>query len=587
MKSLSIFMLVLLLGAKVALGQDDNITLLAQSVDGKTVKLFWFVKSWNPAITGFDIKRKEGLQNWVKLNPAPILPGLSTKKKLSVVGANLYDESLLKPKLYKFLASNRTREIDPVKYLQKLNTDPYELQEISRIMEEDYGIAMLNGFGYIDHTLTKKSPYQYGLFIQGTDKLLAKTDWNYGEIPDLDVVQELTAKGSPDTRGIKVMWTAELPKMRNAHVAGFNIYRDGIRLNTTRITPDDAADPSQFSWFDQSANGSSQIQYSIAAESVFDIEGIIRSYAYDPADHPKEYKKTEVTEIASLGFYFKEGTSIKWNFPKDYERFIKGFYIEKENVPGVYKTVSGLLEPGTRTYTDKSVSQVNGYIKMRVRTLYKDRTAVAGAERLFCYFPVSEPPIPQNVKAKSISGDKKVTAYISWDPPMAGDSATDYYKVYTFDASNHRFVALSTQQVRSSNYTVVVTGGTAALHRYCVTAFNKLGAESGFSDTVSIQVPSLELPAPVIKKIITDDDNKAAIEWQYPEISDLKGFRVLQNGKVIATENELRKKATEFTTPRLDDGAAYEFEVMAVSDLGVVSPASASFHVVVRQTQKK
>jgi len=63
MKHYLLLLFAFLLSAHVAFSQSDNTDLLVQSPDGKTVKLVWFLKSGNPGITGFDIKRKEGLSN--------------------------------------------------------------------------------------------------------------------------------------------------------------------------------------------------------------------------------------------------------------------------------------------------------------------------------------------------------------------------------------------------------------------------------------------------------------------------------------------------------------------------------------------
>jgi len=568
------------------IAQDDNITLLAQSTDGKAVKLFWIAKHWNNSYTGFDIKRKEGLQNWVKLNTAPVMPGVFTKRKFAASGCNLYDESLLKPKMYKMLKEHTVFEADFNKCLLKLNSDTSELGTMNRMILNDYDIAVIYGFGYIDHSAVKKTAYQYGLFIQGTDIQVAKTTWNYGEIPDLDVVQELTSKALPGTKGINVIWVADTAKMRLNHVAGFNIYRDGIRMNTSRIIAENLSDPSLFNWFDKYVNTTDPAQYSIAAESVFDIEGIIRSYAYDPSEHPAVYKKAQVTDIASNGYYFKEGTAVKWNFPKEYERYIKGFYIEKNNVPAGYTAVSGLLDPVVRSYTDKTASQVNGYIKINVKTLYKDRSVISGTERLYCYLPVTEPLAPQNVKVKSNTSNKLTTLNISWDPAVAGDSLTDYFKVYAFDTQNNKMALISSQEIRTSNFDYKLLHGLAGRRKFCVSAVSKTNVESPYSDTVSIETPSVELPAPAIKRVIPDNTNKATIEWQYPEITDLKGFRLFQNGVVIANEKELKKSSRTYLTGNLVEGAPYEYVIQAISETGILSENSGPFHVVVAQTAK-
>jgi len=586
MRAVYLAILAIFLSAFHVCAQSDNVTLLAQSVDGKTVKLFWFIKTWNSSITGFDVRRREGNQPWAKLNSAPIMPGVWSRKKLAPSGTNMYDESLLKPKMFRLLKSRTLADNEPTKYLTKLTNDPHELPALTREMEEDYDVAMMAGFGYIDHTLTHPAVYQYALFIQGTDKMLAKVTWTYGDKPDLDVVQELTSKANSD-RGIKVIWTADTAKIRQARVVGFNIYREGIRLNESRIAPEDMSDPSAFVWLDKYVNSAVPTKYSIAAESIFGIEGIIRSYAYDPAEHPKEYKKTEVTEIASIGFYFKDGTSVKWSFPREYERFIKGFYVEKANMPGGYNVVSGLIDPGIRAFTDKTQSQVNGYVKMRVKALYNDHTMVPGADRLYCYLPVADPPAPQNLKVKSVSGDRSVTAYFSWDPPIAGDSITDFYRVYAWDNRGNKYVPITDKPVRGNSYTYSITHGTAGVRMFYVTAVTRQNSESSNSDTVSVQTPTLEMPVPTLKRVTADNSNRATIEWEYPEVVDLKGFRVIQNGKVVAAETELKKGTHSYVTGKLEEGASYEFSLSAVSDNGLVSEISPAVHVVVAETSRK
>lgn len=555
--------------------------LTAQSADGKGVRLLWTIKSWSSSYTGFDIRRRQGAQGWVKLNTAPILPGISTKRNFKNSGNNIYDESLVKPKMYKLLRTNKLRDLDMNKYLQLLMNSDSALKAANRMMAEDYDIAMMNGFGYVDHTVTQKTTIQYGLFIQGTDKLLAQTTWNYGAIPDLDVIQELTSSAVPGKNGIKVMWIADTPKINKNHVAGFNIYRNGIRLNTSRIPPASADSPFLFVWNDAYGNSSKPALYSIAAETIFNIEGIIRSYAYDPQDHPLEHKHPEVTEIAPIGYYFKDGTGIKWSFPREYERYIKGFIIEKDNVPVGFKQVSGIIEPSARSYTDKTPSQVNGYIKARITAVYLDRTFQPGPEKLFYYFPVNEPLPPQHVKAnRSIAGGQ-ATANISWDLPLAGDSITDGYKVYLLDPDNNRLVPVSDQIIHSNNFTYTIQSSAEATYRFCVTSVSKNRSESGFSDTVSVQVPNMGFPAPKITNVQADNENKATIEWQFPDLPDLKGFRVLENNTVIAGETVLDKASRSYVTGKLEPGAAYEFTVVAVTRSGDLSKTSGAFHVVV------
>ncbi len=472
--------------------QYDNANLLVQSPDGKTVKLVWFFKSWSKDFTGFDIKRKEGLQNWVKLNNEPIIPGIAYKKNLLPAESDKVEESRIKAKLFKLLQSKQLRETSDTAMLRELNNDDNALREISNMISHDFDIALICGFAYVDHTVTNKTDYQYGVFITGTDKMLDSVKWNYGQIPDLNAVTEITSKSTAMHNGIEVIWNADINRMRGGDIAGFNIYREGIRLNSSPVMAANNKDISEFMWYDKSANNNIPNQYSISGESLFGIEGIIKSYTYKPADHPDEYKKPEVTEINSLGYYFKEGISVKWAFPREFEKFIKGFYVEKDNIPRGYKQVYSLLDPSSRAFIDKTESPVTGYISFKVTAVYNDKTSVPGIQRLYNYFPVREPPQPQNVSAKSVPGDKKTTINLSWDPAINGDSLTDYYKVYLIDPVTYKVKPVNEKPVRSNTYAYVINHGDGALYKFCVTSISKFNTESPVSDTVSVLVPRLE-----------------------------------------------------------------------------------------------
>jgi hypothetical protein len=557
-----------------AFAQNDNTDLLVQSPDGKTVKLVWFLKSGNPAITGFDVKRKEGLGQWVKLNTEPILPAISLKKKLSIVESDNTEIGRIRDKQSDLFKQGKLKEINNSNYLAKLNTNDQEISHIAAMISLDYDIALIAGFGYVDHTVSNKTTYEYALFIQGTDILLDKVSWNYGEIPDLNVVHDITSRSTPGKNGITIIWTADPAKMKTGYVAGFNIYRQGIRLNEHPVVAANDKEPAEFSWFDKSAGSSSAMQYSISAGSLFGIEGIIKPYTYNPQDHPASYKQTEVKEITSLGYYFKEGIKVQWSFPKDQEHFLKGFYLEKDNMPEGYQQVSGLLDPSERGYIDKTPSPVTGYIRIRVVAVYNDKTAVPGIEKLYNYFPLREPPRPLGIQAKGVTEDKKFTVKLTWEPKINGDSATDCYVVYLFDQLNSKFTPVPMKGLlKTNNYNYVLQHGVAGTYRFYVTALSRSKAESLPGDTVSIQAPSLDLPQPVVAKAI-QDSNRVIIQWQYPDVADLKGFRIYRNDTLLAGEAILGKNLREYTDVGLFFGARYNFTIKAVSDKEIISDMS-------------
>lgn len=571
----SLLLLVgVLLIATMGFSQTGDANLLLQSPDGKTVKLVWFLKSWNKEISGFDIKRKEGQQGWVKLNTEAIIPEISAKKKLSNVEADKNEESVTKARVLKMIARKKLKEIDNTAMISGFLADDKVLQDFSILIASNYDVALASGFGFVDRSAKNKTGYCYGLFAQGTNVLLDSAMWNYGEIPDLNVVKEITSRGTKATRGITVFWTADVNKLKAGDIAGFNVYREGMRLNQAPIVAGNVQAPSEFNWTDKSANAAETIQYSISAESLLGIEGIIKSYKYDPEEHPSDYKLASITGVKSLGYYFKEGIDIKWNFPVADERFIKGFYIEKSNLPDGFQQIAPLIEPFTREYIDKSPSPISGYIKFRVKTLYLDKTVSVGPERLYYYFPQNIPPKPDNFRVKLIPGDKKYTVQLSWNPKLAGDSVTDYYRVYVSNQNSGKLLfAAEKTQVRTSKYNYEITHGSATVYKFIIAALGKKNMESPLSDTIAISVPSLELPQPLISKVLLDS-GKAVVQWQYPDVADVKGFKLYQNTVEIANEGAIKKGAIEFVTTKLEPNTAYTYTLRAISENGVMSEYS-------------
>ena len=557
----------------IILAQGDNAGLLVQSPDGKNVKLIWFFKTWNKEITGFDIKRKAGLeQNWVKLNTEAILPEISLKKNISIVESDKNEAGRIKTQLSKYIAEHKLVPIDKNAMLQNLNTNNHYIFELYNLMANDFDIALMSGFGYIDHSVNKKIDYEYGLFIQGTDVLLAKAKWNYGEIPDLNLISDITAKSSYKKRGIQIIWEADPIKMKENYIDGFNIYRDGIRLNIDPVMIPFNKNTNEFTWFDSSANSEYPIRYSISSETIMDIEGIIKSYTFYPNEHPKEYKKTSIAEITSLGFYFKDGLKISWNFPKEYEQYIKGFYISKDIIPEGYKDVSTLLEPNLRSYIDKTATPATAYIRIRINAIYKDKTIIEGNEKLYNYFPLREPPAPEEIKANTIIENKKVKINLFWNTTVNGDTATNYYRIYTYNELSNKF-SLLCDSIKGTKYEYKLEPPLFRNYKFYLTSIGFNTSESRNSDTVSIQIPTMELPTPNIDRINVLK-NKVKLEWNYTDIADLKGFRLYMNDKLIADENVLGKNKHDFISDELSKSSIYHFTLQAITLNGITSQLS-------------
>lgn len=497
------------------------------------------------------------------------------------------EASRIQNKLKDLIKTGKLKEYDYQNFLTKWKQSDKEILDIIYLAGKDFDISVMCGFGYVDHSLTQKTDYQYGVFSHNNDEILDSITWNYGEIPDLNVIRDITSQAGNGKKGIRLIWTADEKKMKSSYVAGFNIYKKGIRLNEQPIVSADAAHVSDFGWDDISASGSTPEQYSISAQSLFGIEGIIKSYTYDPAQHPLEYKKTVVTNVLSSGFYFKDGITVDWNFPVEDEQYVKGFYVEKDNMPDGYKRVSELLPPSTRTYNDKTGSSVSSKIRMKVVALYHDRTLVPGVEMLYSYFPMIDPPKPLNTQVSGGIEHKKFVMRISWDSIINGDAVTKNYKVYSYNPTTRRYYVLADKlPVGTTSYTYTVESGLAADYHFFVRAVSLSGMESEPGDTVVAKSLSLDLPAPNFIKNVTDG-SKVYLMWVYPEVADLLGFRLYADGVLIADENILGKTVKAHVLEGIEPGTTTTYTLCAITVRGVTGPNSAPATVTVPANSKR
>ena len=571
-----------------AFGQANNVHLLAQSPDGHTVKLVWSMNGLPAGFGGFEIRRKDGIGDWHTLNKVPLLPGISQKKDLSPFESDNVEATRIREKTRDLVRAGKLREYDFTVFSEKWAARDKDVLEILQMASVNFDIAVISGFGFVDHTVTQKMEYQYGLFVKGSDKPIAKAKWNFGAIPDLDAVKEITSKALRSTGGVQLLWTADLARVRSGYVSGFNIYKRGIRLNDRPILPSGGKEKAEYSFLDAGADPAVADQYSISAESLFGIEGNIRTYEYDPADHPKEYVKPAVTHITSLGFYFKEGIEVKWTFPKDQERFIRGFVVEKDNMPAGYTSVSDVLPEDARIFVDETSSPVSSALRMRVNAVYFDKTVINGLERLYSYFPLLDPPSPLNTRAV-VSGDsRKPVVKISWDPIINGDSVTRNYHVYMYPAAGGKVESLNDKAVhlKQNSFSYPVPRGVSSVLRFYVVAEGRSGGFSVPGDTVQVATPTTLMPDVVVTKAVADG-NDVLLQWQYGEVSDLAGFRISDGSALVADEKVLRGSTRQYTIANAAaSGAEHNYTVRAVSMAGVVSENAVSLQVVFPAAKK-
>lgn len=566
------------------MAQQEHVRLLGESGDGRIVKLIWFFKSWDPKTTGFDVKRRNTgdgpSSQWESLNPSPIVPGISLEKQLLLVEKSNTEQIRLNDKLRTLIAQKKTREIPSTDYLQRLATDTNALEGLSFAIAMDYDLALINGFALVDRTAAEGNTYEYGLFLvsgnRASERPVATFSWKQGTAAMLDPPVMIKSNPLAKNNHIQLVWNLpdqQLPE----NMAGFNVYkRSGGNWTKLNYGPIAARNnPSGFSFVDTTTSLSQRTTYAISLQSMFGNEGRKVEYTYDPADHPLTLKAPDLGNIAAAGDNYENGFVVNWTFPKDYERFLKGFIVEKANLPAGYQTVSKILSPLTRRFIENSFSPPASYIQFKVTAIYKDEEKLASNEKLFYYLPVIYAPKPTNLKGNWVKENKKTFINLSWDPKSASDTLTEGYQIFASSRFDDKlYLEGSLPLIKQNNFRYEVFNKKAGTYRFTIAAVNKYKAVGHFSDTIIVNTPSVELPVPVIYPYSLDTARKVTLEWTYDSLADLKGFRVYQNGNMVASEFELKRDARKFVSPPLKLNDTYLFTIQAVTNGGEESERS-------------
>jgi len=576
----SLILLFLVLWTFFAKGQNNAAQLLLQSPDGKNVKLIWFFKSWQKDITGFDIKRRAGTDNWEKLNDQPIVPGISAQKDLTIVTGDKSEAGRLSAKLAQLIQSNKLHEIAPADYMNKMASDTNAIKALAFMIAMDYDVALINGFAFEDNTKKQRSKLEYGLFNTANGTQLASTMWNYGDMPDLNVVSDIKIKKTARKNKLEIIWKADPTKMQTAYIAGFDLYRNDQKLNSGPVMAIKDQSQSLFSYFDSLTGSDPKATYTIKAVSIFGIEGQGQKTTFESANYPDAMHNAAIDTIITPAN--TNEITVQWSFPKDQDKYIKGFVVEKDNMPLGFKRVSDLLPANNRSFTDRSATKLAAYIRIRVSAIYNTDDTVSGNEKLFYYLPAIKPARPKNLIAKTeVTTGKKCVVKLQWDAKDVADSITDFYQLYASDPLTGKFLLeAGIPPIRENRYTYPLDYNSSSKYRFCISAIGKTMTESELSDTAFVVSPTLELPIPGAP-IATQDSNMVLISWSYPDIADLKSFRVFQNNNMVVSEFEYGKNFRQFKTPALKWNTSYNFSIQAVTESGVVSEVSVPATVIV------
>ena len=274
--------------------------------------------------------------------------------------------------------------------------------------------------------------------------------------------------------------------------------------------------------------------------------------------------------INGSGIKNRRSLVIQWEFPEEYEEYVKGFTVERADmVGGHYVQLSDTLNRTVRTFTDTSANNVNYY---QVR-------AISKAGNVFCSFP-SLVQLPDSIPPAAPAGltgtvDSSGIVTLRWNRNYETDLMS--YRIYRSNRSDTNFILANHAMVTDTSFidTISLNNLTKRVY-YAVSAQDKNYNESQRSASFKILKPDTIPPvAPVIKDIRTSE-NAVIINWIASSSEDAVKNLLYRRKEgerewVLAEVKDQKAGSGAIKDTDVAGGIMYEYMMIAVDESGLES----------------
>ncbi len=580
---------LLLLAANVLQAQG-NIKLFAEGKDEKNIRLLWLLKDAKYTSNGFWICKKQN-NRWLPLNKQPILPAI--QNQLGETGLNAFAQQELQQKLSKWLTAKKLQSTSHTQFAARIQNDTGQLKALTLAIVNDFDFALITGFAWVDASSNNNEvAIEYGLFSGSEPSFthpLTTCMWKKEaeKVQPFRFPLAMSAKIRSDKNGVQIIWQDTAHQMQADNLIGFRIYRKNAAgwdlLNKQYLIP--LSKNGTMQYLDVLANIKLSHQYAIVPVTITGMEGAQQLFTYQSALFPTQYTAPKIKE-ATIDQEVNGWTTIHWDFPLTQEMYVKAFQVYEAVPPAQFVKVGQAISATKRQTQVKVQAQAGSYVQYKVMAIYNDETTVGSDEKLLYYLPYLASPKPVGVQAAFVKNGNEKLIQISWKEKAAADTLTKGYQLYVSNPYDGKmYLADRPELIKGNQIQYPIYSTTGAAYKICIASVNKFNQTGTCSDTIEIKTPSFMVPQPVIYPY-SQDSGKVTLHWKYAKMADLKGFRVYQNGHLVANEHQLNSDATTFTTPQLKKGITYSFTIQAVLKDGTESEKSFAKELYIFTTAK-
>lgn len=556
--------------------------------NGNEVRLLWTAGEWNDSLQGMIVKRRiySGTTpgKWEILTKPAIVPLLSATKNLSNVSNDAAIVAALKNKMTAQAAEFAS--MDSVSF-HKFITNRGGLTMFSFSIAKDYDRALMSGFGFYDKKITATSgtTVEYGLFGSRTDggesNMLASFQWKAGNKPAYKLKATTSIKGNKTKNTIHAEWQVTTASFKAPIVLqGFHIDRveNGIRTRLTKspIWPNTAKETFPI-FIDDKTDASKKYTYELIPVSIFGYESSPLVLVYDPLQVPGVFAVTATTT-------YKEGDTdivLSWALPAESERYVQHYVVEERITYITYKTLKDSLSK-VKTHTIKydTTREYPAHYDFRITAVLKDGyDAISSNNASVDYAPRIVPDKITEAKAVLEKRDNKNVASITW---KAVPGASGYYLFSQQLNGTEMIMEGSIGLIKNNFYVYPLSYPVSSKYVFAVAAVNEKDNLIGeMSERISVVTPSAQLLRVYFSEFKEAELKKTFVSWNYNEPADLIGYRLYENGLLIADEKILKKGTLQWKSLTKKPGR-YEYAIEAVTGSGIVSERSLPRLIVIK-----
>jgi fibronectin type 3 domain-containing protein len=258
----------------------------------------------------------------------------------------------------------------------------------------------------------------------------------------------------------------------------------------------------------------------------------------------------------------KEGkVLVSWKFPKENEKEIKGFDLERSNkTDGTYIALNKRpIDPTQRSFEDASPNNTNYY---RVLTIGKSGQKVTSHAYLVQLQDSIPPVMPSGLKA-SIDTTGIIT--LAWNKNIEPDLAG--YHIYRSNFSTSEFSRISKNPIRENSFIDTLNLQTLTNKVfYKITAIDTRQNPSAFSSTIRVIKPDVVPPVPPQIESVRSMPNGIRICWIKSASEDVGVHRLFRKDPSSQNWVEVRPFFRSDSTCFIDRPSTknlYQYKIVA------------------------